>query len=66
MTWNIEKQNQLNQLLEEHKNFKAREYENLVAWFKLACGEEFTPAMLTGLLDNATQVIQHLKPWSKT
>ena len=66
MAWNIEKQNQLDQLLKEYTDFKANEYEALVSWFEDVCGEEFTSSMLDALLDNATQVIQKLKPWSKT
>ena len=65
MAWNIEKQNQLDQLLKEHTDFKANEYEVLVSWFKLVCGDSFTHYMLDALLDNATEVIQKLKPWSR-
>ena len=66
MAWNIEKQNQLDQLLKEHADFKASEYEALIDWFRLVCGDTFTHHTLDALLANATQVIQKLKPWSKT
>lgn len=66
MAWNIEKQNQLDQLLKEHTDYKASEYEALTDWFRQICGGTFTSCMLDALLENATQVIQKLKPWSKT
>ncbi len=66
MAWNIEKQNRLNQLLKEHTDFKANEYEALTDWFRQICGDTFTHHMLDALMENATQVIQKLKPWSKT
>ena len=66
MAWNIEKQNQLDQLLKEHADFKANEYETLATWFRQICGDTFTYHTLDALMENATQIIQKLKPWSKT
>ncbi len=66
MAWNIEKQNRLNQLLKEHTDFKTNEYEALTDWFRQICGDTFTHHTLDALLENANQVIQKLKPWSKT
>lgn len=65
MAWNIEKQNQLDQLLKEHTDFKTNEYETLTTWFKQICGGAFTSGMLDALMENATQVIQKLKPFSR-
>ena len=66
MAWNIEKQNQLDQLLKEHADFKASEYEALTDWFRQICGDTFTYHTLDALMENATQVIQKLKSFSRT
>lgn len=65
MAWNIEKQNQLDQLQEQYKEFTTKEYPALLNWFIIACGDDFNEHMLNGMIHNATEVIEKLKPFSR-
>lgn len=63
--WNLEKQNQLNQLTEQKQHWDNEQFPTLYLWFQLACGDSFTEDHLKGLIGNATEVIKLLQPWSK-
>ena len=65
MAWNIEKQNQLDQLQKQYKEFITKEYPALLDWFTLACGDKFDGHMLSCMINNATEIIEKLKPFSR-
>lgn len=65
MAWNIEKQNQLDQLQEQYKEFTTKEYPALLDWFTLACGDKFDEHMLSCMINNATEIIEKLKSFSR-
>ena len=65
MAWNIEKQNQLDQLLKEHADYKRDEYPVLLDWFNINCGNGFDEHMLNGMINHATEIIEKLKPFSR-
>ena len=65
MAWNQEKQVQFDQLQEQYKEFITREYPALLDWFTLACGDKFDEHMLNCMINNATEIIEKLKPFSR-
>lgn len=65
MAWNQEKQVQFDQLQKQYKEFINKEYPALLDWFMLVCGDDFDGHMLNGMINNATEVIEKLKPFSR-
>lgn len=65
MAWNIEKQVQFGQLQKQYKEFITQEYPTLLNWFIIACGDGFNEHMLNGMINNATEAIEKLKPFSR-
>lgn len=63
--WNLEKQNQLNALLEQKKHWDTEQFGTLHLWFQLTCGDDFTENHMQGLIENATDVIRLLRPFSR-
>lgn len=65
MAWNQEKQVQFEQLQKQYKEFITKEYPALLDWFTLACGDKFDGHMLSCMINNATEIIEKLKPFSR-
>ena len=65
MAWNQEKQVQFDKLQEQYKEFITKEYPALLDWFTLACGDKFDEHMLSCMINNATEIIEKLKPFSR-
>ena len=65
MAWNQEKQVKFDQLQEQYKEFITKEYPALLDWFTLACGDKFDEHMLSCMINNATEIIEKLKPFSR-
>lgn len=63
--WSLEKQKQLDDLLQQHTKFREEEFLKMLSWFQGILGTNFTIDMLDTLLANATQTIQILSPWKR-
>lgn len=63
--WSIEKQNQLDSLLDEYDQFHKKEIQAFQDWFEMAIGVSLDEKHVRALLKNATQLTQILKPFSR-
>ena len=63
--WSIEKQNQLDSLLDEYDQFRKKEIQTFQDWFEMAIGVSLDEKHVRALLKNATQLTQILKPFSR-
>ena len=63
--WSIEKQNQLDSLLDEYDQFRKKEIQTFQDWFEMAIGVSLDEKHVRALLQNATQLTQILKPFSR-
>lgn len=63
--WSIEKQNQLDSLLDEYDQFHKKEIQTFQDWFEMAIGVSLDEEHVRALLKNATQLTQILKPFSR-
>lgn len=63
--WSIEKQNQLDSLLDEYDQFRKKEIQTFQDWFEMAIGVSLDEEHVRALLKNATQLTQILKPFSR-
>lgn len=63
--WSIEKQNQLDSLLDEYDQFSKKEIQTFQDWFEMAIGVSLDEEHVRALLKNATQLTQILKPFSR-
>ena len=63
--WSIEKQNQLDSLLDEYDQFHKKEIQTFQDWFEMAIGVSLDEKHVRALLKNAAQLTQILKPFSR-
>lgn len=63
--WSIEKQNQLDSLLDEYDQFRKKEIQTFQDWLEMAIGVSLDEKHVRALLKNATQLTQILKPFSR-